>query len=89
MVQTYNCTTCNTVFETKSERKNHFRNFCQTSISLTDMEATIHQIERIDGQFSCPRCPNKFTRTDNLNTHWKSCSMTDETKSELGHNYEN
>ena len=69
------------VFDTKRERKNHFRNVCQASVSVTDADGTIHQIERISGKFTCPRCPIMFTQLDNLNRHWKVCMMKDGTES--------
>ena len=67
--------------DTKWERKNHFRNVCQALVSVTDADGTIHQIERIDGKFTCPRCPIMFKQSDNLNTHWKRCMIKDETES--------
>jgi len=70
------------VFNTKIERKNHFRNACQALMSVTDADGMIHWIERIDGKFTCPRCPKAFTRSDRLNTHWNVCMMKDGTESE-------
>jgi rubredoxin len=81
MPATYNCTGCNVVFDTKAERKNHFRNVCQALTSVTDANGTIHRIERIDGKFTCPQCPIMFTRSDNLNMHWKVCMKKDGTES--------
>ena len=69
------------VFDTKRERKNHFRNVCQALVSVTDTNGMIHQIERISGKFTCPQCPNMFTQADNLNRHWKVCMMKDGTES--------
>ena len=57
MPSRYNCTGCNAVFDTKPERKHHFRNVCQTLVSVTDAVGKIHQIERASGKFTCPRCP--------------------------------
>jgi rubredoxin len=81
MPSTYNCTGCDIVFETKLERKNHFRNVCQALVSVTDANGTIHRVERIDGKFICPHCPKAFTRSDKLNTHWKACKTKDGTES--------
>ena len=81
MPSTYNCTGCNVVFDTKTQRKNHFRNVCQALVSVTDAAGTIHQIERVGGKFTCPRCPKAFTRLDTLNMHWKVCMMKDGTES--------
>ena len=81
MPAAYNCTGCNEVFDHKMERKNHFRNVCQALVSVTDATGTIHQIERIDGKFTCPRCTKAFTRSDKLNTHWKVCKTKDGTES--------
>jgi len=81
MPSTYNCTGCNVVFDTKKERKNHFRNVCQALVSVMDSNGTIHQIERINGKFTCPHCPTTFKQADNLNTHWKVCMMKDGTES--------
>jgi hypothetical protein len=81
MPATYNCTGCNEVFDIKTERNNHFRNVCQTSVSVTDATGMIHQIERIDGKFTCPRCPKAFTRSDKLNAHWKACKTKEGTES--------
>jgi len=67
------------VFDTKLERKNHFRNVCQALVSVTDSNGTIHQIERIGGKFTCPRCPKAFARSDKLNMHWKVCMTKDGT----------
>ena len=69
------------VFDTKMERKYHFRNDCQSLVSLTDAEATIHRVERIDGKFLCPRCPRTFTRSDSINKHWKICKTRDGSES--------
>ena len=69
------------VFDTKTGRNNHFRNVCQSSVNVTDAIGTIHQIERIDGKFTCPRCPITFTRSDSLAKHWKVCMMKDGTES--------
>jgi len=77
----YNCTGCNEVFDTKKERKNHFRNVCQALVSVTEADGTIHRIERIAGKFTCPRCQSMFTQSDNLNTHWKVCMTKDGTES--------
>jgi hypothetical protein len=81
MPATYNCTGCNEVFDTKMERKNHFRNVCQALVSVTEVNGTIHRIERINDKFTCPRCPKAFTRSDKLNTHWKVCKTKDGTES--------
>jgi uncharacterized C2H2 Zn-finger protein len=81
MPSIYKCTGCDVVFGSKKERKNHFRNVCQTLVSVTEANGTIHQIERMDGKFTCPRCPKTFTRSDNLNTHWKVCMTKDGTQS--------
>jgi len=62
------------------ERNNHFRNVCKVSARVTEVNGTIHQIERIDGKFTCPRCPIVFTRSDSLLKHWKIC-REDETRS--------
>jgi len=78
MTSTYNCTVCKEVFDTKMERKYHFRDGCKRLVSLTDTESAIHRVERIDGKFLCPRCPKTFTRADSLNKHWK---MKDSTES--------
>ena len=67
MPSTYNCTGCNVVFDTKTERKNHFRNVCQALLSVTDTKGTIHRIERIDGKFTCPICI--FQSRDPLGTN--------------------
>jgi len=69
------------VFDTKTERKNHFRNVCQALLSVTDTNGTIHRIERIDGKFPCPGCPKAFTRSDTLIMHWKVCMTKDGTES--------
>jgi hypothetical protein len=69
------------VFDTKLERKNHFRNVCQALVSVTEANGTIHQIERVNGKFICPRCNIMFTRSDNLNTHWKVCMLKDRNES--------
>ena len=77
MPATYNCTGCNEVFDTKADRKNHFRNVCQAFVNVTESNGTIHPVERIDGKFICPRCPKAFTRSDTLITHWKVCMTKD------------
>jgi hypothetical protein len=69
------------VFDTKTERNNHFRNVCQALVSVTDANGTIHQIERIDGKFNCVLCPKAFARLDKLNAHWKVCMTKDGTES--------
>ena len=81
MPSTYKCTGCDDVFETKTERNNHFRNDCKMSVSLTDSKSAIHLVERIDDKFLCPQCPKRFTRSDNLKRHWKVCMMKDGTES--------
>jgi Zinc finger, C2H2 type len=81
MPATYNCTGCNVVFDTKAERNNHFRNVCQALVSVTEANGTIHRIERIDGKFTCVRCPKAFARSDKLNAHWKVCMTKDGTES--------
>ena len=81
MLSTYNCTGCNVVFDSKAERNNHFRNVCKALVSVTDAKARIHQIERIDGKFTCPQCPKAFVRSDKLNAHWKVCMRKDGTES--------
>jgi rubredoxin len=81
MPATYNCTGCNVVFDTKAERKNHFRNVCQALVSVRDADGTIYQIERIGDKFACPRCPKAFARSDKLNAHWKVCMKKDGTES--------
>jgi hypothetical protein len=81
MSATYNCTGCNVVFDTKAERNNHFRNACQALVRVTEANGTIHRIERIDGKFTCVRCPKAFTRSDKLNAHWKVCMKKDGTES--------
>ena len=81
MSATYNCTGCNVAFDNKLERKYHFRNGCQSLVSLTDAESVIHRVERIDDKFTCPRCAKTFTRSDTLNRHWKVCIMNDGTES--------
>jgi len=73
--------TCNKVFDTKTERNNHFRNVCKALVRIMDVTGTIHRIERTDGKFICPRCPVTFTRTDNLVKHWKVCMTKDGTES--------
>ena len=81
MPSTDKCTGCDVVFDNKTERNNHFRNVCQASVRVTEMNGMIHQIERIDGKFTCPQCPITFTRSDNLAKHWKVCRMKDGTES--------
>ena len=81
MPSTYDCTRCSVVFDTKTERNNHFRNTCQALVSVTDGTGMIHQIERINGKFGCPRCQKAFVRSDKLNMHWKVCMTKDGTES--------
>ena len=69
------------VFDTKTERNNHFRNVCQGLVSVTDLDGTIHRIERIGSKFTCVRCPKAFVRSDKLNMHWKVCMTKDGTES--------
>ena len=69
----YHCTICNAGFNTKLERKNHFRQICQVSIKLTDLEGNIQIIDRIDGTFKCIKCGTQYNRSDNLAAHWKRC----------------
>ena len=88
MAPIYHCTVCNEEFDSKTERNDHFRNDCKRSVSLTDAEATIHRIERIDDKFTCPRCPKTFTRSDNLNRHRKVCITKDGTESNSSSNEE-
>jgi len=73
MSSRYNCTACNEVFKSKTERNDHFRNSYKQGTSLTDSEGAIHQVERIDGKFPCVQCRKTFTRSDNLKMHWKTC----------------
>jgi len=77
----YHCTVCDEGFNTKSERKNHFRQICQSSIKIIDMDGNIKTMERIDGKFECFKCGTKFNRSNNLTTHWKKCQRHDGNKS--------
>lgn len=78
MTSTFKCNTCDEEFNSKMERKYHIRDTCKRWVSLTDNKAMIHQVERIDGKFLCPQCPETFTRADNMNRHWKTCKVNDE-----------
>jgi len=81
MTTVYKCTVCKEGFRTKAERDYHYRGECQMEISLTDSEGHIHNIERIDGTFSCPCCENKLKNADKIILHWKRCSKRDGTQS--------
>lgn len=81
MTLSHKCTACHQSFQTHTERNNHFRAICQTSISLTDLEGHIHNIVREQEKFGCPLCSAKFKRTNHLITHWKQCIRQDKTES--------
>jgi hypothetical protein len=69
------------MFATKVERDSHFRGQCQPIISLTSLEGSIRRVERTDGKFTCPSCLTKYSRSDNLISHWKECKTRDGTES--------
>ena len=70
---TYSCSICNEPFDTKSDRDNHIRRFCQSFIKLSDLDGNIQTIQRIDEKFECPNCDKQFNRGNHLQTHWKRC----------------
>ena len=73
MPSTYNCTSCQREFGSKSERDNHYRIECESSVKLTNTIGNILTIERVEGRFGCPKCQATFTRTNNLKSHWVHC----------------
>ena len=73
MPATYNCTTCNEGFGSKSERDNHVRIECELSVKLTDPVGNIQTIERTEGRFECPNCSVQYTRGNHLKSHWLHC----------------
>jgi len=77
----YHCTVCDEEFNTKLERKDHYRRFCQSSMDLIDLNGNIKTIERINGKFECLKCGTRYNRSDNLTTHWKKCQLRKESQS--------
>ena len=77
----YHCTVCDQGFNTKLERKDHYRRFCQGSMDLIDLNGNLQRIERINGKFECLKCETGYNRSDNLATHWKKCQTMQETQS--------
>jgi hypothetical protein len=83
MPSTYNCTSCQREFGSKSERDNHVRRECESSIQLTNTIGNIQIIERMDRRFACPKCQTTFTRTNNLKSHWIRCKNGNTTQGTL------
>jgi len=81
MPSTYNCATCKGEFGSKSERDNHVRIECESSVKLTNSIGNIQTIERINGRFACPMCSVQYTRANNLKSHWIRCRTGNVTES--------
>ena len=81
MPTTYSCTTCNEEFDLKSERDNHFRQYCQSFVKLIEIDGNIKRIERVNGKFDCFNCGKQYNRSDNLMAHWKKCQTKEGTQS--------